>query len=53
MTWDGIKFDETGQNVHVKGIIVQLQGQKWYTVYPFDVATRDVLYPIPAWKDRK
>jgi branched-chain amino acid transport system substrate-binding protein len=53
MTWDGIKFDETGQNVHVKGIIVQLQGGKWYTVYPFDVATRDVLYPIPAWKDRK
>jgi branched-chain amino acid transport system substrate-binding protein len=53
MTWDGIKFDETGQNVHVKGIIVQLQGSKWYTVYPFDVATKDVLYPIPAWKDRK
>jgi branched-chain amino acid transport system substrate-binding protein len=53
MTWDGVKFDETGQNVHVKGIIVQLQGQKWYTVYPFDIATKEVLYPIPAWKDRK
>ena len=53
MTWDGIKFDGTGQNVHVKGIIVQLQGSKWYTVYPFDVATKDVLYPIPAWKGRK
>jgi branched-chain amino acid transport system substrate-binding protein len=53
MTWDGVKFDETGQNVHVKGIIVQLQGQKWYTVYPFDIATKEVLYPVPAWKDRK
>jgi branched-chain amino acid transport system substrate-binding protein len=53
MTWDGIKFDETGQNVHVKGIIIQLQGLKWHTVYPFDLATKDVLYPIPAWKDRK
>jgi len=53
MTWDGIKFDKTGQNIYVKGIIVQLQGQKWYTVYPFDIATKDVLYPIPAWKDRK
>jgi branched-chain amino acid transport system substrate-binding protein len=53
MTWDGIKFDETGQNVHVKGIIIQLQDQKWYTVYPFDLATKDVIYPIPAWKDRK
>jgi branched-chain amino acid transport system substrate-binding protein len=53
MTWDGIKFDETGQNVHVKGIIIQLQGLRWHTVYPFDVATKEVLYPIPAWKDRK
>jgi branched-chain amino acid transport system substrate-binding protein len=53
MTWEGIRFDETGQNVHVKGIIVQLQGGKWYTIYPFDIATREVLYPVPAWKDRK
>jgi len=53
MTWDGIKFDETGQNTLVKGIILQLLGGKYHTVYPFDVATRDVLYPVPAWKDRK
>jgi branched-chain amino acid transport system substrate-binding protein len=53
MTWDGVKFDETGQNTHVKAIIVQLQGGKYYTVWPWDAATKDVLYPIPAWKDRK
>jgi branched-chain amino acid transport system substrate-binding protein len=53
MTWEGIKFDETGQNTHVKAIIVQLQGGKYYTVWPWDAATHDVLYPIPAWKDRK
>jgi branched-chain amino acid transport system substrate-binding protein len=53
MTWDGIKFDETGQNVHVKAIMIQLQGGKYYTVWPFDSATKDVIYPIPAWKDRK
>jgi branched-chain amino acid transport system substrate-binding protein len=53
MTWEGIKFDETGQNTLVKAIITQLQGGKYYTVWPFDTATRDVLYPIPAWKDRK
>ncbi len=29
------------------------QGGKYYTVWPFDSATRDVIYPIPAWKDRK
>ena len=53
MTWEGIKFDENGQNTLVKAIIVQLQAGKFHTVWPFDVATRDVIYPIPAWKDRK
>ncbi|MBI4636817.1 MAG: branched-chain amino acid ABC transporter substrate-binding protein, partial [Candidatus Rokubacteria bacterium] len=53
MTWEGVKFDQTGQNTGVKGIILQMQGGKYHTVYPFDAATRDVLYPIPQWKDRK
>ncbi len=53
MTWDHVRFDKTGQNTGVKGIILQLQGGQYYTVYPFDVATKDVIYPIPAWKDRK
>jgi branched-chain amino acid transport system substrate-binding protein len=53
MTWDHIRFDEKGQNTGVKGIIIQLQGGKYHTVYPFDVASREVLYPIPQWKDRK
>ena len=53
MTWEGVKFDPTGQNTCVKGIILQMQGGKYHTVYPFDAATREVLYPIPQWKDRK
>ena len=53
MTWDHIRFDATGQNIGVRAIIQQLQGGKYYTVYPFEIATRDVIYPIPAWKDRK
>ena len=53
MTWEGVRFDPTGQNTGVKGIILQMQGGKYHTVYPFDAATREVLYPIPQWKDRK
>lgn len=52
-TWDYIRFDEAGQNTGVKAIIMQLQGGKYHTVWPWDVATKDVLYPIPQWKDRK
>jgi branched-chain amino acid transport system substrate-binding protein len=37
----------------VRAIIVQLQGGKYHTVYPFEAATKEVLYPIPAWKDRR
>ncbi|MBI2469302.1 MAG: ABC transporter substrate-binding protein [Candidatus Rokubacteria bacterium] len=53
MTWDHVRFDETGQNTGVKGIILQLQGGKYHTVYPFEAATRDVIYPISRWSERK
>jgi branched-chain amino acid transport system substrate-binding protein len=51
--WAGVKFDETGQNIGVRAIIVQLQGARYWTVWPFDVAARDVIYPIPRWSERK
>jgi branched-chain amino acid transport system substrate-binding protein len=51
--WTGVKFDETGQNTGVRAIIVQLQGGKYWTVWPFEVAAKDVLYPIPRWSERK
>lgn len=53
MTWEGVKFDETGQNTGVKGIILQMQGGKYHTVYPFESATKEVIYPIPKWSERK
>jgi branched-chain amino acid transport system substrate-binding protein len=53
MTWENIKFDENGQNTGVRGIILQMQGGQYHTVFPFNAATKDVIYPIPAWKDRK
>jgi branched-chain amino acid transport system substrate-binding protein len=53
MTWENIRFDETGQNTGVRGIILQLQDGKYHTVYPFEAATREVVYPIPRWSERK
>jgi branched-chain amino acid transport system substrate-binding protein len=53
MPWTGVKFDETGQNVGVRAIIVQLQGGKYWTVWPFEGAARDVIFPIPKWSERK
>ncbi len=53
MPWEGIKFDpETGQNLLGRGIIVQAQEEKYYTVWPFELASRDIIWPMPKWSER-
>ncbi len=51
--WRGVKFDETGQNILGRAIIVQYQGGKHWVVWPFDLATQDFVYPIRKWAERK
>jgi len=49
----GVKFDPvTHQNVRALMKIDQLFEKVWYTVWPFDVASRDLVYPIPPWSKR-
>ncbi len=51
--WKGVKFDQrTGQNVLGTGIIVQAFDRKYQTVWPFDLAARDVVWPFPSWSRR-
>ena len=38
MPWEGVRFDETGQNVLTRGIFIQTQGGAPATVWPFDFA---------------
>ena len=52
--WRGIKFNEKGQNIMVDAIIIQYQdGGKRSTVFPFNLATKEFIYPIPKWSTRK
>jgi branched-chain amino acid transport system substrate-binding protein len=52
--WKGVQFDpQTHQNIHASAMLVQIQDQAYYTVWPFDAASRDVVWPFPAWKGRK
>jgi branched-chain amino acid transport system substrate-binding protein len=53
MPWKGIKFDAAGQNMYGSGILVQIIDGKYNTVWPFDLATRDVVWPMPKWDQRK
>jgi len=48
-----VQFDAKGQNIGVRAILQQMQGGAYSTIYPFDLATKDVIYPVPAWSQRK
>jgi len=54
MPWEGIKFDATGQNIKGKGLIGQYQWKggkvELEIIYPFDLATANMIYPFPGWK---
>lgn len=53
MPWKGIKFDDKGQNIHGSGILVQIVDGKYHTVWPFSLATREIVWPMPKWESRK
>jgi len=53
MPWKGVKFDASGQNMLGQGILVQIVDGKYHTVWPFDMASRDVVWPMPKWDQRK
>ncbi|OGQ01292.1 MAG: hypothetical protein A2026_03955 [Deltaproteobacteria bacterium RBG_19FT_COMBO_46_12] len=54
MPWEGIKFDATGQNIKGRGLIGQYQWKEGKVeleiIYPFDLATANMVYPFPGWK---
>lgn len=52
MPWDGVRFDpETGQNILGRGIIVQVQGGEYRTVWPLELSANIVVWPFPVWPD--
>ncbi len=52
--WKGIKFDpQSHQNIYAQGTLVQILNQEYVTVWPFDAAAKQVVWPFPAWKGRK
>ena len=48
--WQGVKFDpQSHQNVYARGILVQIQGQQYVSVWPFESAAKDVVWPLRPW----
>jgi branched-chain amino acid transport system substrate-binding protein len=46
MPWNGIKFDETGQNIEGTPVIQQITGGAYHTVWPFSVAVQPVVWGV-------
>lgn len=54
LPWAGIEFDpDTGQNMKANAIMVEFLDGAFRTVWPFDVATTEVVWPMPKWSDRQ
>lgn len=49
---DGVKFDAKGDNVKARGLVMQLQSERQRIVYPADMATAKVVWPMPKWSAR-
>ena len=48
--WRGVKFDpQTHQNIYARGILVQIQGQQYVSVWPFASAAKEVVWPLRPW----
>ena len=54
MPWDGVRFDpNTHRNILGRGIICQIIEQEYYTVWPWNMATRELIWPAPEWAARE
>jgi len=52
MPWPGIQFDKTGQNFKGIPVIVQVKDMAYHTVWPFNIASMEVIWPMPKWSER-
>ena len=48
-SWEGVKFDERGQNIYAAGIMTQVQGGTYVTIWP-EIET--AIFPVPTWSER-
>lgn len=47
--WEGVKFDEKGQNIYASGIVTQVIGGTYQTVWPTANKAKDPVVPMPGW----
>ena len=48
MPWQNIQFGPDGQNNGVSAVLTQIQGGKFYSIYPFESGGARARLPLPA-----
>ncbi len=48
--YNGVKFDDTGQNTLASTFLIQLQGKEYISVWPADRATGKLELPMKGWR---
>jgi len=52
LPWEAIQFDEKHQLKAGGYVIQQIQDGKYYTVWPWKMATKPLIWPMPPWDKR-
>jgi branched-chain amino acid transport system substrate-binding protein len=47
--YDGVKFDDKGQNILASSVVTQMRGGQYLAVFPKARATTDVILPYKGW----
>jgi branched-chain amino acid transport system substrate-binding protein len=53
LPYERIVFDATGQNKNAQLVMLQVQDQKFRTVWPPEYASTAPIWPVPKWTQRK
>ena len=48
--YNGVKFDDTGQNILASTFLIQLKGKDYVSVWPADRATSKLELPMKGWR---
>jgi branched-chain amino acid transport system substrate-binding protein len=48
--YQGVKFDETGQNILASTFLIQLHGKQYVSIWPPNLATGKLELPMKGWR---
>jgi branched-chain amino acid transport system substrate-binding protein len=49
LPWEGVKFDQDGQNIYGRAIMTQWHNDKLKAIWPWKIAETEVVWKLPAW----